>query len=659
MKVCGKYYHDLFEYMTIVNTSDGRKTENKIMIKEQQDENICAVSVRGMAERSGDQSENGSFHPENGIVIRMTPKEQIEGFVSVHKTGEFWCQPFFGQDLQNVPEETQFLIIKKPDKKYMILLPVCGDKFKCVFSGGTTENELLARVFCWKEGEYSCDDLVFLCGEGEKPFELIKQCVDMALKILESPVDTIGKKHYPDIFEYLGWCSWDSMQIRVSEEGILKKCEEFKEKSVPVKWMILDDMWAYIRDFYDQTYQNEAEMTNLMHRSALYDFEADPKRFPEGLKSCISKIKDYGYKAGIWYPTTGYWRGIDKYGPAYEKLKDYLIETANGYVVPDWKRNHSYGYYAVIFDFFKKCGIEFVKIDNQSMSRRYYYGMETVGRVAKEYHGGLEAAAGEFFGGQMINCMGTSGEDLWHRTMSPVSRVSGDFQPENKAWFSKHIMQCAYTSLLLGQFYYCDWDMWWTDDGQSEKNSLMRAISGGPVYVSDKIGRTRPEVLQPLVFEDGKILRCDRTCVPTEDCLVLNPFNSKKALKLQNMANDCGIMAVLNLDGENQMVSASISGEMVTGFYAEEYVAYEYFSQTATVLKNGESFEIQLKNNDDYRLYIFVPVKEGYAPIGRIDKFITPKSIAYVCGKTIKLVEEGPYAYYEDGKLYIVNEKRA
>lgn len=644
----------LFDFKVVTNTCDGRSAENKIDLYEGKYGNVSAVFVSGMAERAGDLSENGSFDPDNGIVIKLHAKAAQEGYVSVYKYGEFWNEPYFGNNLSDVPDETQLLIIKKSDNKYIVLLPVCGEHFKCVFVGGDQDGELSARVFCWKKNVYVCDDLAFVCAEGENPYVLVKSCVDTALKAMQSPVNTIENRNYPDIFEYLGWCTWDSMQIRVSEDGIIEKCDELKEKSVPVKWAIIDDMWAHVKDFYDREYDDDTGMFDIMHRSALYDFEADPRRFPDGLKECISKIKEYGLKVGMWYPTTGYWRGIDKYGPAYDKLKDYLIETSNGYVVPDWKRNNSYMYYYTVFEFFKKCGADFIKIDNQSMTRRYYYGLETVGRVAREYHGGLEAAAGEFFDGCMINCMGTSSEDMWNRTTSPITRVSGDFLPENKEWFSNHVMQCAYTSILQGQFYYCDWDMWWTDDGQSEKNSLIRAISGGPIYVSDKIGRTRSDVLKPLILNDGRILRCDNVCMPTEDCLVVNALDSGKALKLQNMANGCGIMSVLNVDEKNRAVDAEISGKMVCGFEADEYLAYEYFSREVKVLKERESFKIRLDDNDEYRLYIFIPLKDGYAPIGRVDKFITPKSIEYVCDKKIKLVEDGPYAYYDNGKLNIV-----
>ena len=85
------------------------------------------------------------------------------------------------------------------------------------------------------------------------------------------------------------------MQIRITEEGTLRKCEELKEKNIPIRWAILDDMWAEIRDFYNRTYDNKKQMIQLMHRSSMYHFEADPIRFPNGLKHCISKMKEYGF----------------------------------------------------------------------------------------------------------------------------------------------------------------------------------------------------------------------------------------------------------------------------------------------------------------------------------------------------------------------------
>ena len=491
---------------------------------------------------------------------------------------------------------------------------------------------------------------------GSSAAALVESWGREALRLMNSGTRHRTERRYPAVFEYLGWCSWDSMQIRVSEEGVLEKCEEFKNKEIPVKWAILDDMWAEIRDFYGREYNEFIEMIHIMHASAMYHFEADPIRFPNGLAGCISKMKEYGLEVGMWMPTTGYWRGIEPNSPAHHILKDSLIQLDNGYLMPDWHSEKCYKYFKTFHDFFRKCGATFVKTDNQSMIMKYYKNLGPVGQIAREYHDGLEASVGEHFDNAMINCMGTASEDIWNRAVSPISRCSGDFKPENKAWFTQHILQCAYTSLFQGQFYWCDWDMWWTDDGQGAKNSLMRAISGGPIYVSDKIGRSKKELLMPLCLESGKILRCDKPAIPTADCVTIDPTTSGKAMKLQNTVGEYGIMAVLNLDADEKPVSTTIRGQQIDGFEADEYVVYEHYSKEIRILKKDASFDLTLTSPDEYKLFIFAPLHNGFAAIGRTDKFISPKTIRYVHKEDIVLEEDGPYAYVKDGKLVLKNQ---
>ena len=71
------------------------------------------------------------------------------------------------------------------------------------------------------------------------------------------------------------------------------------------------------------------------------------------------------------------------------------------------------------------------------------------------------------------------------------------------------------------------------------------------------------------------------------------------------------------------------------------------------MLKKGEKFDVTLKNNDDFRLYIFAPIHDGFAAIGRTDKLISPAAIKYVHNKDIVLYENGPCAYVMDGKIHI------
>jgi len=642
----------MFTYRPYLHTADDRIIDDRITITETEAScGVTAVTIHAMSP-AGFHTNDSRIHPEKGVCIELTPTVPVKRFMADYRYCEFWCRPQFGEELAQIPDETQALILELEDGRYCAVVPVVNDTWKCVLQGNENGG-FTARMFAWCTELYVCRGLSFVYAIGERPSVLMKQCVQSALKLLGSGIRSREERRYPEIFDYLGWCSWDSMQIRVNEEGILQKCEEFKTKEIPVKWAIFDDMWAEIRDFYGQTYNSFSEMCSLMHRSAMWHFEADPIRFPKGLAHTIAGVKEYGMKVGMWHPTTGYWRGIDPEGAAYPLLKDYLMTTDRSYLVPDWHQDKAYMYYKTFHDFFRKCGADFVKIDNQTMTRRFYRGEAPVGKVARSFHNGMEASVGEHFDGVMINCMGMGSEDIWNRTCSAISRCSDDFKPEDRAWFTKHILQCAYNSMFQGEFYWCDWDMWWSDDGQAAKNSLMRAVSGGPIYVSDMLERSRPEIFKPLAFEDGKILRCDRPGVPTHDCVTIDPTENGKALKLQNMVGEHGILAVLNLDKDNAPVSAVIRGEDIDGFEAEEYAVYEHYSRELKVLKKGESFAITLQDADDYKLYILAPIHDGFAAIGRIDKFISPAAIDRVIGTYMFLKEPGPCAIVKDGELLI------
>ena len=614
---------------------------NRVTIREEAYGNITAVHFRGDAKACL----NGDFGA--GIDIEIT---DLKSWMANYRSCEFWCSPGFGTQLKDVPDETQGFIYQKTDGLFGVILPVVSEKYKCVLSGNEN-GKLTAKLFSWYDKLTFCHELAFLYAEGQNPFEMMAECARLGLKILNSGCRTRDERRYPELFEYLGWCSWDAFQIRVTEDDLITKCREFEDKNIPVKWAIIDDMWGEVRDFYDAPYDTKEDMFRVMHTSKLYSFKADPKRFPNGLKGCIDKINKFGIKTGIWHPTTGYWMGIDPDGEIYRDYRDCLIQTESGHYLHSYEQDKAYKFYNAFHDYLRKCGTEFIKIDNQSMTNRFYRGLAPVGEVSRNFHNAMEASVGQHFDNQMINCMGTASEDMWNRTVSPISRCSGDFQPENKEWFTKHIMQCSYNCLVQGQFYYCDWDMWWTDDGQAMKNSVIRAVSGGPIYVSDTSDRSRREILMPLVFEDGKILRCDRPGMPTADCITSDPRINGEIFKIQNKCNEHGVIAVFNLDEDDKAVSGIISPWDVDGFDEDEAAVYDHFTKGVRILKKGESFNLTLDSNDDFKLYIVAPVKNGFAAIGRTDKFISPRSIKFIDGEKIYLVEEGPAAYVKDGRL--------
>ncbi|MBO5293839.1 MAG: hypothetical protein J6B71_01120, partial [Clostridia bacterium] len=362
------------------------------------------------------------------------------------------------------------------------------------------------------------------------------------------------------------------------------------------------------------------KMVTAMHKSSLRSFEGDPNRFPNGMKAAIEDLKREGISTvGVWFPTTGYWAGLESNGYEADRQKKNTITLSNGQIIVAPEKEKATRYFDDLCSRVKLWGADFVKIDNQGFHQRYE-NVSPIGQSVRAIQKGIDAAANKYFDGALINCMGMPSECMFNRT-SAVSRCSDDFIPESREWFAKNILQCAYNGLLQGQFYVNDWDMWWTDDEQAVKNSLCRAISGGPIYVSDKIGRTNPEILKPLCLEDGRIIRPDESATPTADCLMQNPTTTDKIFKLRNRFGNKGVCAVFNINAENQLVSGTLSPAEI-GINDGDYAYYEYFTKEIGFLKQGESLTILLSNNDDFRLYSFVPSSNGTADLGRTDLFM-------------------------------------
>ena len=117
----------------------------------------------------------------------------------------------------------------------------------------------------------------------------------MAAELLGNGLKLRRQRKMPEIFEYLGWCSWDALQIRVSHQGLLEKAKEFKEKKIPVHFAIIDDMWANVPNLVGLPADiSFGEMVGEMHKSKLACFEGDHNRFPKGMKAAIDDLKQAG-----------------------------------------------------------------------------------------------------------------------------------------------------------------------------------------------------------------------------------------------------------------------------------------------------------------------------------------------------------------------------
>ncbi len=596
--------------------------------------------------------------PDEGVLLKPSVAAGEHSYVAIENHSSYWCRPFFGTDLSAMPKRVQGLLICEGERRWRFLLPVCAESEKTLIRGGETGWEMVVYSNCSGRSRMK-EQLACLEGEGEDPYELIRRCTAEAARMLGGTLRQRSEKSMPEIFEYLGWCSWDAFQIRVSHEGLLAKAKEFRDKGVPVRFVIVDDMWADVPDLKKIPADADfGTMVKGMHASALRTFEGDPDRFPRGMKNAVADLKAAGIShVGIWFPTTGYWHGFEPDGEAKEMedlLAPIVVDGERLVVIP--REKEAEAYFDRLCAEIKDWGADFVKIDNQGFLARHYRDRVPLGEAAHAIQRGIDRAAERHFDGALINCMGMPSECMFHRPTSAVSRCSDDFIPESRAWFSKNVLQCSYNGLLQGQYYVNDWDMWWTDDEQASKNSLCRAVSGGPIYVSDKMGRTRAEILRPLCFEDGRIPRCDRSAVPTADCLCQDPTLSGKPLKIMNAVGENRVLAVFNVDAEGGSVKGTVSPRDVG--LEGPCVAYEYFSREACVMDGKETRKVELADRDSFRLYIFLPKVEAVTVLGRTDKFVGVWAVSDRREKGVTLYEGGECTFFSERPIRVFAEDR-
>lgn len=592
------------------------------------------------------------FDPDESITL-YPALEDTADYVAINNHSRFWCAPFWGTSLSVLPQRTQELLVREQDGRYTGYLPVCDSTFKTLMRGG--QDGVCFYLYTNCKGVKKCEhQLAFVCLQGEEPLALCHDLAARVAELLDNGLKLRERKTYPPVLEKLGWCSWDAMQIRVNRDGLVQKAKEFADKGVPVGFAIIDDCWADVPALRhipaDATF---GEMVAGMHCAPLCRFEGDPNRFPDGMAGAVRALHEAGIAhVGIWFPTTGYWAGIDPQSEEFRRHESELIltstpvfsETPIWVVSPDERKAN-----AVLDDWCGKIaswGADFVKIDNQGL-HWHYRNFAPIGQSARALQHAIDHAAARYFDGALINCMGMPSECMFNRE-STVSRCSDDFMPQSRAWFAKNIQQCAFNGLLQGQYYVNDWDMWWTGDEQALRNSVCRAVSGGPIYISDPIGATNPDILRPLCLSDGRILRGEQSATPTADCLFSDPTVSGRVFKIRNRIAHGAVVAVFNLDADNRPVRGTLSAADVS-MAGQEVVYYEYFTGEWGVLAEGEVLPVSLSSREDFRLYTVIPFRRGgISVLGRLDLYMG-------LGAVLSQDERG-FSVCEGGKVgYVVN----
>lgn len=144
---------------------------------------------------------------------------------------------------------------------------------------------------------------------------------------------------------------------------------------------------------------------------------------------------------------------------------------------------------------------------------------------------------------------------------------------------------------------------------------MLRAISAGPVYLSDRIGESDLKYILPLVDENGKIYRCDDVGKVTPDMLFEDPSNSKRILKIFNTCGQDGVVALFNLSDEP--LETYVSRDDFYG--SSEYIAYFWGKK---IFSNQKRIKVRLSPKTS-EIVNFYHVEGCDIYVGDLTKYIS------------------------------------
>lgn len=515
-----------------------------------------------------------------------------------------------------------FCLLKLRGEKYLALLPIaCRDAISWLEPKDDSHVNL--RVGTLGVERFEGERPVLAWSVSDNPYTACAEAWRRGLRAVgpqaSPPRD---RKEYPVMFRYLGWCSWERYHKKIDASVLLGVADALEKSEIPVRWMLVDD-------------GHEA-----LDGNGLKSFAPDRKKFPEAWKPLLEHRANGKLKwFGLWHCDQGYWGGL-AVNNDFGKLNQSLERLPAGLYMPKPSGNDIGRFFDAYMKSVAEYGFDFVKIDNQAATLARYRGTANAVAAASEYAEARERAVRKFFGGALINCMAHNSVCAFDTRYSAITRCSVDYKAGAAEKGKRHIRQSFLNTLWIGQTVWPDHDMFHSSD--PECGALMavsKAVSGGPVCLSDEPSDIKGEFVSPLCYGDGELLRPEAPGFPLPDSICVDPINGNGCFRtVAPLPNQAAAVVLYNLrKGSGKSLVAVVKPEdygwrrgMTPGFSGAEktpregLVAYDWREEKGW--KFDETRKFELKGFSD-KLVILCPIVKGWAVIGRADKYLSPAAV--------------------------------
>ncbi|KAJ3027567.1 UNVERIFIED_CONTAM: hypothetical protein HDU68_003603, partial [Siphonaria sp. JEL0065] len=448
------------------------------------------------------------------------------------RRGQHWLEPAHGKHgwpnvtsevffaLWNVPSSLESSKTDAISSQFAVLVPIPPFVLK-VGEAGVFRITPTHSAHIWPH-EYQTNPVRAIVAISKDPIAIVDFILSHFRQIITAPTSasnleahatkmekesevTVLPSKTNRFYDKLGWCTWNSCYKNVSEANIISGLNNFKKHQIPIDWLLIDDGWQNVE------------------KDKFLSFGFN-KKFSSG-PSLISNLKkEFNLsQIAVWHSLVGYWGGIHPNNSLASSYDIREITRKANFIKPTRSNttfvidSKSYPkYYADFHSGLREAGIDFFKVDDQST----FEAIADVNNPHELMSTYQQTVTKESVKTPVIWCMAHNMEVLYQTLLffgeletvdSPrrTMRSSDDFFPDDPDSHTWHIQSNAFNSLLISRLNpqtLMDWDMFQTSHEFAQYHAIARALSNGPVYVSDVIGKHDQSVVLPLLSDDGRLI---------------------------------------------------------------------------------------------------------------------------------------------------------
>ncbi len=547
-----------------------------------------------------------------------------------------------------------FSVFKLKNGKYLALLPLVGEKSMGYFN---YKKETLPQLNITTLGTAKVDgELPILAyAIGNNIYEASQKVWS---KVIKSDLKGVtaklrSEKVYPEYWKYLGWCTWEEYRDMIDEKLMIEAIENIYTSGLPIRWVLVDEG--------PQSYQGTRKDR---FKGGLSSFETDKKKFPNGLSPLLKYKKEDGIKwMGIWQHQAGLYKGIDpKNTMGAEMNKNFQMVPSGNYMAKgDFKSQ--YAFFEGLFGYTKEAGFDFVKIDFQGPQFLAYKGSDNAVYAHTQTTKALEAICKDNNFG-LMNCFAHDITWAFNSSQSLVTRASQDYRSGKASATRVQTYQCYNNKIWMSNVVWGDHDMFHSNDTLCNRMmAVSKAVAGAPIYISDAPKQFVKDVVLPLSYKDGELIRPLAPALPLPESFFIDPVYAKNMYRvIAPLSNGAASIICYNIyDGvtdvtlkgkisKSDYVNASAAIQPYPGEWKlpkEGLIAYDYYSKIVHDLKDDVNVELTGLNDKFFHL---IPIQYGWAIIGNTNKYLSPETVLepkYNDNEiSFKVKEEGEIAIY-------------